>query len=237
MNYIELLNKFYDLLQETRVSGYAQLLYYTLLQVNNRCGWTDWFARTNVNLSGLMCVSEKTLINARNELKQLGLIDFSASKKRGECTKYRILNPTNSSTKEVQKKYKRSTKEVQTPDIYKPKPKQKDNKDKEFARVAEFYEANIGVMPRYVMDEVVDFLGKGFQGELITECLKIAVSNNARKWSYAKAILEDCASRGLRTLSDYIAEKEAYKRGKRANDQHSGNAPEVPERGSLGNVY
>lgn len=68
-----------------------------------------------------MCVSEKALTNARNELKQLGLIDFISSKKRGECTKYTLLNPTKYGTKEVQKKYKGSTEEVQSVDIIKQK--------------------------------------------------------------------------------------------------------------------
>jgi len=72
----------------------------------------------------MMCVSEKALVNARNELKQLGLIDFVTSKKRGECTKYTILYRTKDGTKEVQRKYKRSTKEVQSADINKPNPKQ-----------------------------------------------------------------------------------------------------------------
>ncbi|MHA9740719.1 hypothetical protein [Robinsoniella peoriensis] len=128
MNYIELLNRFYHLLQETRVSNNAQLLYYTLLQINNRCSWSDWFARTNVSLSGMMCVSEKALTNARNELKQLGLIDFITSKRRGECTKYTLLNPTKCGTKEVQRKYKGSTKEVQSADINKQKQETKTEK-------------------------------------------------------------------------------------------------------------
>ena len=41
----------------------------------------------------------------------LGLIDFVSSKKRGECTKYRILYPTNYSTKEGTRD---GSKEVQT---------------------------------------------------------------------------------------------------------------------------
>lgn len=135
MNYIELLNRFYHLLQETRVSNNAQLLYYTLLQINNRCSWSDWFARTNVSLSGMMCVSEKALTNARNELKQLGLIDFISSKKRGECTKYTLLNPTKYGTKEVQKKYKGSTEEVQSVDIIKQKQEVKTKIEKSSTKV------------------------------------------------------------------------------------------------------
>lgn len=82
-----------------------------------------------------MCISEKALTNARNELKQLGLIDFISSKKRGECTKYTLLNPTKCGTKEVQKKYKGSTKEVQSADINKHKQETKTKTEKSSTRV------------------------------------------------------------------------------------------------------
>ena len=76
-----------------------------------------------------MGISEKAFIRARNELKQLGLIDFISSKKRGTCTKYCILYNTNDSTKEVHRKYKGSTKEVQKADINRYKTETKIKKD------------------------------------------------------------------------------------------------------------
>lgn len=90
MNYLELLNRFYDLLQCSQVSNNAQLLYYTLLQIDNKCSWLDWFSRTNVSLCGMMGVSENAMKRARAELKQMGLIDFKPSKRRGESTQYHI---------------------------------------------------------------------------------------------------------------------------------------------------
>ena len=129
MNYLELLNAFYERIQCSRVSNNGQLLYHTLLMINNKSSWSDWFSRTNVSVSGLMNVSEKAFMNARAELKQLGLIDFIPSKKRGECTRYRILYPTNYSTKAGTND---STKEVQTTvqsaDINKLKQKTKTKK-------------------------------------------------------------------------------------------------------------
>lgn len=122
MNYIELLNLFYERIQCSRISNNGQLLYYTLLAINNKSSWSDWFSRTNVNISGMMSVSEKAFMNARAELKQLGLIDFIPSKKRGECTKYRILYPTNYSTNGSTKEVQTS---VQSADINKLKQKQK----------------------------------------------------------------------------------------------------------------
>lgn len=115
MNYLELLNAFYERVQCSQVSNNGQLLYHTLLMINNKSSWSDWFSRTNVSISSMMHISEKAFINARSELKQLGLIDFVPSKKRGECTKYRILYPTKYSTKEgTNASTKGGTKEVQT---------------------------------------------------------------------------------------------------------------------------
>lgn len=92
MNYLELLNRFYDLLQCSQVSNNAQLLYYTLLQIDNKCSWSDWFSRTNISLCGMMGVSENAMKRARAELKQMGLIDFKPSKRRGESTQYHICS-------------------------------------------------------------------------------------------------------------------------------------------------
>lgn len=115
MNYIGALNAFYERIQCIRVSGNGQLLYHTLLMVNNKSGWSEWFSRTNAGICGLMNVSEKAFMNAREELKQLGLIDFIPSRKRGECTKYRILYPTDYSTNDSTKEgTKGRTKEVQS---------------------------------------------------------------------------------------------------------------------------
>ncbi len=133
MNYLELLNAFYERVQCSRVSNNGQLLYHTLLMINNKASWSDWFSRTNVSISSLMNVSEKAFMNARAELKQLGLIDFIPSKKRGECTRYCILNPTKYSTKEgTNDSTEGGSKEVQTTvqsaDIVKLKQKTKTKK-------------------------------------------------------------------------------------------------------------
>lgn len=129
MTYLDMLNEFYDFCECNTVSANAQLVFHTLLAINNKCVWEEWFSRTNVSLSGRMGISEKAFIRARNELKQLGLIDFVSSKKRGTCTKYCILYNTKEGTKEVQKKYKGSTKEVQKADINRYKTETEIKKD------------------------------------------------------------------------------------------------------------
>lgn len=134
MSYIDKLNLFYDLLQSNPPSQHAQLLYHTLLMVNNKCGWMEWFQRTNLNLCGITGISEKTLINARNELKQMGLIDFIPSKKRNEKTKYKILDCKIDGTKSSLCSSPYSSPNavqppVQSPDINRLKTKTKNKKD------------------------------------------------------------------------------------------------------------
>lgn len=91
MSYIDLLNSFFEYLQADNLSPNAQLLYYTLLQINNKCCWKKWFFRTNSSLSNLTGLKETALTNARAKLVCAGLIEYVPSKKRGTCTRYHIV--------------------------------------------------------------------------------------------------------------------------------------------------
>lgn len=168
MNYIELLNAFYEFIQCSGISGNGQLLYYILMAINNRAGWSEWFARTNLSICGLMRVSEKTFMNAREELKQLGLIEFIPSKKRGDCTMYRILSPEVFCTGKFPVQTPVQTpvqipvqSTVQTPDINKLKQKhKKSNTDvlpekpeafsSQLTTICELYNSICGSYPRLV---------------------------------------------------------------------------------------
>lgn len=114
MSYLDLLNRFYDLLQRSQVSNNAQLLYYTLLQIDNKCSWSDWFSRTNISLCGMMGISENAMKRSRAELKQMGLIDFKPSKRRGESTQYHICGLGAEGKKDEGKEIKPSFCTVQT---------------------------------------------------------------------------------------------------------------------------
>lgn len=154
MNYIELLNRFYDLLQRSQVSNNAQLLYYTLLQIDNKCSWSDWFARTNVSLSGMMCISENAMKRARAELKQLGLIDFKPSKKRGEATLYHITvsfcTPQMDTQSDTYSDTQRDTQmDTQSDTINKQKQKQNEKKDTKVSKEKRFAPPSVEAVAEY----------------------------------------------------------------------------------------
>ena len=142
MTYIDMLNKFYDFCEQNTVSPNAQLLFHRLLQINNKCSWIEWFGRSNLSICDMMGVTEKTLIRCRKELKDLGLIDFLQSEKRGSVTKYRIIYNSDTAQTTVQDTVQTPVQDtvqtpvqtpvespVQTPDINRYKTKTKKEKD------------------------------------------------------------------------------------------------------------
>ena len=77
MNYIELIKNFWLQHNAYSLTVTETALYFYLLETNNLCRWANTINRNNGKvLADLSIASLKTLSNARNRLKQVGLIDF-----------------------------------------------------------------------------------------------------------------------------------------------------------------
>ena len=90
MNYLTLINQFWQLRREVSFSSTEADLYYYLLNVANGLHWKNPFQQSNKLIEATLGVSEKTLISARNRLKQYGLIDFTPGVKRSPSI-YKLL--------------------------------------------------------------------------------------------------------------------------------------------------
>ena len=103
MNYIQLINLFWQTRREVRITSVEADLYFFLLQESNNRNWENPFECPN----GLICVTigvtEKTMIEARNRLQQKGLIKFDPGKRKTKSPVYTILN-CNIYSKKVSKK-------------------------------------------------------------------------------------------------------------------------------------
>ena len=95
MNYIELINLFWQTRRRVRLSSVEADLYFFLLQECNTQNWENPFECPN----GLICVSigmsEPTLIDARNRLQQKGFIEFVKGTRRAQSPVYTLLNLNN----------------------------------------------------------------------------------------------------------------------------------------------
>jgi hypothetical protein len=90
VNYIELLNQYWDLREQAIISAAEGDFYLFLLHRCNRLHWKNPFNLSNSFCCGHLSVQEKSLIKYRNKLKQVELIDFKSGTK-GIVTEYRLI--------------------------------------------------------------------------------------------------------------------------------------------------
>lgn len=92
MNYLELINHYWDLREQGKLTGNEGDCYLFLIHKCNRLSWKNPFNLSNQLCCGFLGIQEKSLIKYRNNLKQLGLIDFKSGRK-GINTEYFLFNP------------------------------------------------------------------------------------------------------------------------------------------------
>lgn len=78
MNYIAEINAFYDWLETNSMSTSAIVLWHALMHINNKSRWTKEFGVASSVLCVKTGLSERTIRNARNELKQKGRIEWKS---------------------------------------------------------------------------------------------------------------------------------------------------------------
>ncbi|MDR2084366.1 MAG: hypothetical protein LBP67_05165 [Bacteroidales bacterium] len=76
MNYIELIKGFWRSHEEHSFNTTEVAVYFHLLEICNICHWKNPFKRNNSKIEADLGISFNTLKNARNKLRQAGLIRF-----------------------------------------------------------------------------------------------------------------------------------------------------------------
>ena len=90
MNYIKQGISFFELQLSNQISANAQALYYTLLNINNKCNWKERFTVANSMLTAYTDLNTSAIQRARNELIQLGVIDYKKGK-GNQCGEYLLF--------------------------------------------------------------------------------------------------------------------------------------------------
>ena len=92
MNYIKQILAFQDLVEIKGLSAGQIALWHALINVNNKCGWIEWFSVASSKLQIGAGFSESGIRKAREALKQLGIIDFQFQ--GTHATKYHLTDLT-----------------------------------------------------------------------------------------------------------------------------------------------
>lgn len=95
MNYLQEILSFEKLQEINLVSPGQARLWYVLMYINNLTGWKTWFTVASSTLEFRSGLSRSGVIKARNELKQLGYIDFQTNGRK--ATSYRMISLTQDS--------------------------------------------------------------------------------------------------------------------------------------------
>ena len=90
MTYIDLINAFEKWLETKYMQSSSQLLWYKLIALFNKCGWSEWITVDNHRLMSMMQMnSEKTLIRCRDKLIENKLFEYEKGTK-SKPNKYKI---------------------------------------------------------------------------------------------------------------------------------------------------
>lgn len=108
MNYLTIINAFWDWATTNPLSTGQVSLYFALLHVCNKSNWTEWFQAPNQVLSVLTGLSRSGILKARNELKQKGLIDFKERGTKATLYKLIIANSKQKSTQDSKQESKQA---------------------------------------------------------------------------------------------------------------------------------
>lgn len=100
MNYIELINNYWNLREQGIITGAEGDLYLYLVHTSNKLAWKNPFNQSNRLICAYLNISEKSLIKYKNTLKQAGLIDFTSGKAIKQNSSYTILPCRNYSSSE-----------------------------------------------------------------------------------------------------------------------------------------
>ena len=100
MNYLILIRQFWKRRKMTRFSNAEADLFFYLIEVCNDLEWQNPFPHPNVLAIGSLGISEEKLADARNGLKQKGLIDFIPGEKNKRSPIYTIFYPLDAGKKQ-----------------------------------------------------------------------------------------------------------------------------------------
>jgi DnaD/phage-associated family protein len=218
MNYIKEVNAFYNELEVTPLSSSAIALWHALMHICNRTGWMKEFSTSVGTLSLKSGLSERSVSNARNELKTKGFIDFkSRGGNRAAIYRLNMLsekvsaifadNLSGSSSDNTSDKVSDSLSDNASAllNINRNINKTNEKKMKIARMLASFFPFGISETNRY---DISEFMDKIDDLELLNVAFQIAVDKKAaKKDAYVKSILQGFLNDGITTVAQYEAQE------------------------------
>lgn len=244
MNYIQQANAFHSYrLYEERLSAGQIALYLSLMEINNKTNWRDYFQVANSTLEQLTGLSKPGVVKARNKLKQLELIDFKPNGQ--QATSYHLrklygdesIRPsTQVSTQDSIRTSTQDSTQVSTPLMNKTKQNKTinnntnaddevENQPDQFnskSPINHWQEIYISLNTVQLQDlhEATAKFGDDIVNEAIDRTARaVDVSNRGGAFKYLSSILKSWSDAGVKTLADIEKADKAFEDKKAVKQQ------------------
>lgn len=217
MTYIDLINAFEKWLETNYLPSSAQLLWYKLIALFNKAGWSEWVTVDNYRLMSIMQIeSEKTLIRCRDKLIENNFFEYQKGKK-GSPNKYKILTVnftvqmTVKTTVQMGVKTTANVSNIKDIDIDK-------ELDKNSSSI-KFYMENINplISPHEV--ELLNDYCNSLSDEMVIYAIKDAIEHNAKNMKYIKSILDRYVRQGISSVEQIEAQNGFNKQPKEETEE------------------
>ncbi|ARI75659.1 DnaD domain-containing protein [Halobacillus mangrovi] len=217
MNYLKENIAFFDQIELDSLSSSAVVLWYTLLQYNNKARWKKEFS---VPASAILLKSgltESSFKRARQELKEKGYIKHR-SIHRNHAPFYQMnslvdvqtnrqvdQDPGHQTDQQVNWQTIES-KAPQTVALFKPN----QIKEKETVGVVDtlnahtFYEQNLGMLNPLIAEKITEWC-EDLSEDIVIESMKIALMHNKPFFQYCEGVLKRWKNQNVRSIQDVNA--------------------------------
>ncbi|MGG1696915.1 DnaD domain protein [Bacillus zhangzhouensis] len=194
MNYLKEINGFMRFLETTELKPTTQALWFHLMDINNGCGWKDWFTVPNSRLYARLGVSEKTMIEHRKILIEHRRIEYKPKGK--SAGSYHIISlETKASIAPVPDEEPEKPKEE--------KPTRQEDKPMN-PNPFEFYESNFGgTLNSFVSQQIGDLIDD-FGEENVIKAMEVTLKNGVQNIKYVQRVLSNQrAQEGVKKDAEY----------------------------------
>lgn len=205
MDYIKELRAFQNFMIKNDLPKGAITLWYTLMNIKMTEGEEiDWLSVPNKTIECLAGLSRQGVINARESLKQCGLIDFVEGEGRKRSPQYYLLSLVDEQETEgqptaivqIEEEKDERLEEITATVVEKEKT---EEEQKEFKRIWNFVQKNFDVQPTFQYD-VRQHLAV-FHPDLMIEAFSRA-KKLEKPYGYGIAILKNWRKQHVQTMDD-----------------------------------
>lgn len=212
MNYIAMINHFWQIRRSVRLTPIEADLYYFLMQESNTRGWENPFVCANGIIASTMGVSEKAMIAARNKLQIKGLIKFERGVKKTRSPRYTLTFGETENQRDCKMVSKNGSKtgsksDSKTVNIYINKTKLNHTEEEENNKEEENIAANETIEQTFVpptLDQVVQYFANEKQISVQEANLKgenFYHFYNSKDWMVGKNKMTNWRSAATKSLS------------------------------------